>query len=657
MPVRVPKWRDVAALTVIGGGSLAAAFAFFYYQTDHRQGLIALTSHAIHFILFIALAWAAFFVGRTVSRYIFRRCQFFWEVDVALGLAAFGTAAFILAATHLLYEWVARAAVLACVAFSAALLWRSARGARDFLRRSITGASAGVVALGTVSALFALTLLIRVGLPPVEWDVLVYHLYLPKVFAEAHRFVYLPRLVYSSMPLGAEMMFTWAYLWDGLGAAAAVAPLINILMVVATWRLARRYLDNLWAAAAAFLLLFTPSFAAAVGTAYVDFVVGAFVVMALVVYLNGFRRYADAALGGVLLGAALAVKYTGAYALVALAPVICLDIVKRRLPLRYAAVFLLTAFAVVSPWLVKAFVERGNPVFPALYGVFGGRDLSAEAAAAIVPALRRIGMGRGVIDYILLPYRVSVMGGSGYGRFAGSLWPFSFLMVPLALIWFRRWRLLLFTVLYFAAWAYLMSQQLRFLSAVYATLAVLTAGVFAAAADVFKGAARAAGRFVVIGLAAVLGCLLNVPNILAGLEGLRYYETAGAEKYLRDRAPCYAADKFVNETLPENAVVLMMFDDCLLYLERRAIYDSFMDASQTIYDIQKLNTPAEVAAYVEGLGATHVMVYRVGASYFWNYYERSTRRLWESYAARYTTVIYDDGYYEIRAVEPRREGR
>jgi hypothetical protein len=45
---------------------------------------------------------------------------------------------------------------------------------------------------------------------------------LPKVFAEAHSFVYLPRLVYASMPHGAEMIFTWAHLWDGVVAAAAM---------------------------------------------------------------------------------------------------------------------------------------------------------------------------------------------------------------------------------------------------------------------------------------------------------------------------------------------------------------------------------------------------------------------------------------------------
>ncbi len=646
------RLRPILVTAVVGGGSLAAVVAFFYYQEGHRDGLVELASHGASFLLFASLAWSAYFVGRTVSRRVFRQSDTYWEVDVALGFAVFGAAAFLLAATQLLYPWLVRVAVLLLIALSAPLWWRCVRDAPAFMRRRWSDASAGVVAVAAISVPFALAILVRAGLPPVEWDVLVYHLYLPKAFSETHGFVYLPRLVYSSMPLGAEMMFTWAYMWNGMGAAVAVAPLLNMLLVAATWRLARRYIDDIWAAAAAALLLFTPTFAAAAGSSYVDFVVGAFAVMALVVYLKGFRRYADAALAGVLLGSALAIKYTGAYAVIAFLPIILADVVKRKLPLRYAAAFLVVAFAVFSPWLIKALVERGNPVFPALYGVFGGRDLSPEAAAGILPALRRIGMGRGVADYLLLPYRVSVLCGSGYGGFAGSTWPFTFLVVPFSLIWFRRWRLLAFTVVYFAAWAYV-SQQLRFLSATYATFAVLSAGVFAAAADAFGGRARAVSRFALIGLVFTLGYALNAPTILAGLSSLRYYEKGGAEAYRREHATCAKADEFVNEQLPEDAVVLMIFDNRLLYLKRPAVYDSFMDASATIYDIQELKNPAEVAAYVDGLGVTHVMTYRVGAAFFWNYYERPTRHLWEAYLERHTTAVYDDGYYEIRALERR----
>jgi hypothetical protein len=643
----------VLALTIIGGGSLAAAVTFYYYQTGHRGGLVALLEHGAHFLLFAALAWAAYFVGRLASRYVFRQDTFYWEIELALGFVAFGLAAYALAATHLLYPWVVRGVVLVVLALSAPTLWRYFREAPAFARRKWEGATPGVIAVVAVSAAFALMLLARVALPPVDWDVLVYHLYLPKLFVGDHGFVYLPRLVYASMPMGAEMAFTWAYAWGGLRAAAAVAPLINILMVVATWRLARRYLEPLWSAVAAALLLFTPSFATAFNSSYVDFFLGAFVVMALVVYLKGFRSWGDAALAGVLLGAALSVKYTGAYALAAFIPIIVVDVIRKKLPWRYAALFLAAAFVIFVPWPIKAFVERGNPVFPALYGVFGGRDLSPEAAAGIIPALQSIGMGRGVVDYLLLPYRVSVLGGSGYGRFSGSLWPFSFLAVPLALVWFRRWRLLAFTVIYFAAWAF-MSQQLRFLSATYATLAVLSAGVFAAAADAFAGRARTVSRIAFVGLLLFLGFLLNVPNMQMGLDSLRCYGKGGPETYLSEKVPAYAADEFANNELPEDAVLLLFFDNCLLYLDRPAVYDSFLDASATVYDIEKLKNPAEVASYVEGLGVTHIMTYRVGAGFFWNYYERSTRRLWEAYLSQYTAVIYDDGYYEIRAVKKRR---
>jgi hypothetical protein len=635
----------------IGGGLLISAAAFLYHHPGIREQFFDQAQQAGHVFLFAALAWAAYFVGRLVTRAAFRPRENWWEVELAVGWVIFGGGAFALAVAGALYVWVVRGIVLAVLALSAPTLWRLLGEAGERFRRAAETFSPGAVAWAVAAAPFAVVLVSGVGPPPYAWDALVYHLYLPREFLAHHGFYYLPRLAYASMPLGAEMMFTWAYAWDGLGVAAAVAPLFNGLMLVATWRVARRYVEPTWAAAAVVLLLFTPTFALVFNTAYTDFVLAALAMMAFAVYLNGLGSRGEAALAGVLLGAALAVKYTALHALLGMAAVAALDVARRRLRLGSAAVLFAAAFAVMLPWLVKAYVERGNPVFPVLYGVFGGRDLSPEAAAGIHRSMRAVGMGRGWLDYLLLPYRASVEGGGGYVFFAGSLWPFSFLVVPLALAWFRRWRLLIFTVITFASWAVIGSQQLRFLGAAYGTLAVLSAGVFAAGVAVFP-----AGRARRVATAAVTVALLALGYAMGFSYGancaVRFvdYQRQGQEEFLAKWAPCYAANRFVNEDLPEGAVVLQVFDNCSLYLEREAISDPFCDASQIIYDVERLESPAAVAAYVEGLGATHILTNKTAALYFGSFYDREARARWEAYLRAYTTVIYDDGEYEVRAV-------
>ncbi len=69
---------------------------------------------------------------------------------------------------------------------------------------------------------------------------------------------------------------------------------------------------------------------------------------------------------------------------------------------------LAVAAAVLLWWLAKTYVERGNPVFPVCYDVFGGRDFTAEQARRVASRQMGMGRGRGVADYVLLPYRISV---------------------------------------------------------------------------------------------------------------------------------------------------------------------------------------------------------------------------------------------------------
>ena len=629
---------------------MGAAAAFLFHREFFRERFIFNIQQAAHVLLFAALTWAAYFLGTLITRGVFRQRERYWEVDLAVGWFAFGGAAFILAATGLLYTWVVRVIVLVLLTLSAPTLWRLARGAGDYAESSWRRLSPAVVLLGVAVVPFAASLASGAGHPPFEWDVLVYHLYIPKLFLANHGFVYAARLAYVSMPLGAEMMFTWAYAWDGIGAAAAVAPLINALMVVVVWRLARRYLDNFWATVAAVIALFTPTFGNIFGAAYTDFILGAYALVALAVYARGFKRFGDAALGGFLLGAALSVKYTGLHALAGFAALLIFDLARRRLGTRCAATFLIATLATVLPWLIKAYLERGNPFFPALYGVFGGHDLSPKVAAGIVRSVRAVGMGRGWLDYLLLPYRVSVAGGGGYHLFAGNLWPFSFLAVPLALVWFRRWRVILFSVFSFASWALIGSQQLRFLGATIGTFAVLNAGVFAAAAGAFRGTGRKIATALIAGAVVVGGYFISCGYLPDYWRGFVDYQEIRADGFLSRRATCYGADKFVNENLPRDAVLLLVFDDCQLYLERRAICDPFLDASDIIYNVGELKEPGDVAAYVRALGATNVMNNKRGAAYFWRYYDRSTRSLWEAYLREYTTVIYDDGIYEVRAI-------
>jgi len=627
----------------------AAGAAFFYHQETFRWALFKAARYGLHVLLFAALAWAGYAVGRLVPGRLLGIRGAFWEIDLAAGFIAFGGGAFILAAAKTLYPWVIRGVVISIIVVSAPKLWRFAKSAPPHVAAGWKDLSPGVRAVMAAMAPFAFSYAACAGQPPFQWDVPAYHLFLPKLFLQEHSFVYLPRLINSSMPLGAEMIFTWAFGWDGPGAASAVAPLLNALMVVATWRLARCYLDDFWAALAAALLLLTPSFASVVNVAYVDFILGAFVTMALVLYIR--RANGGAAAAGFFLGAALSVKYTGIYALGPIIFIFALDLAKKRIRWRYAFTFLGVAFIVVAPWLAKAYLERGNPVFPVCYEFFGGKDMSVDVARGMVRAAREVGMGRGIRDYLLLWYRVATQGGSGYAHLAGCLWPVTFVAVPLAPVFFRKWRLLVFIAACFAAWAFIGYQQLRHLSPAFGVTAVLIAGVCAAAADSFQGRGCALARGFVAVTFVAAGYFLSASQLRDNCERFFDYWDLGADGFLIKRVYSYGAARFINGNLPADAVVLLVFDNSQYFLERQLICESLCDASETIYAVQRSATTAAVARYINSLGVTHILMNNAAASYFWRYYEPATRTLWLTYLEKYTAPIYQDPWAEVREVK------
>jgi hypothetical protein len=100
--------------------------------------------------------------------------------------------------------------------------------------------------------------------------------------------------------------------------------------------------------------------------------------------------------------------------------------------------FVLHTVALAAPWLVKSATYTGNPVYPLLYRQFGGPDWSPALSEQFLAWHRSIGMGREIVDFLLLPLRVILAGGPGYASFDGKLGVFWIVMLPVAL--WGAWR-------------------------------------------------------------------------------------------------------------------------------------------------------------------------------------------------------------------------
>jgi len=533
----------------------------------------------------------------------------------ALARAALGSASWMLALFALAALQLLRPAALLAVALAFGALALAARLRFGGAREAQGGGFLAAAALAT--APFWLGAL-DYG---VAWDAGAYHLSLPRRYLAAGGFTALPLNVYAIWPHATELLFAPALLLRDHALATALHTSFGALALWAVYRAccAEGHPAAGWLAAP--LALANPVLLFELGIAYVD-LVSAFFFSAGIAFmaraLRGPARSRGAlALAGVCGGALAAVKINGVLGTAALASLA----LPRALALaragelralgRDALAFAAPAALLWLPWLARSAALTGDPLYPLLYPILGGPDWSPALAQRFGDWQRGIGMGRGALDYALLPLRVALAGGQDYGHFAGRIGAHWLLCIPFAVAFGRSQPLvraaLAASALYFALWA-LGSQQMRFLVVILPPLALATALSFEHALARLPRARRgnpvpalrtAAG-------ALALALLLHFgsqhfANALTALRGLR------VEPELRRAAAVEAHWHWANRWLPPDARVLLLDTNQTFFLEREALADSFFEASQIADWLGPARDPAAVRARLAERGVTHVL--------------------------------------------------
>jgi len=504
------------------------------------------------------------------------------------------------------------------------LAWREIRStAREIVdgireRGQVGLASAG---LALVAAPFLLATLWFALAPVSAHDALVYHLNLPKHYAEGHRIAPLPLNVYSNMPHNLEVLSTLAYLAGGEPAARVMDFVWRLAVSTAVFALARRLLSTPASLVAVLVFLLNPIVSSARTVGNIDLGMAFFFVIAVMIGWETSREdrsrglWLVALLAGYLMGC----KYTGLFYAASLLALLVLD--RPRISGRSWALAGALALAPVVPWLVKNAAMTGNPVYPLLPTLFASREWDGVLGQQLVEWQRSMGMGRSLGDYLLLPWNLAVEGqmGRNYRYFDGVLSPLFLAVIPLVLLLKTRgpWlRLLGLTVVPFIGWA-ATSQQMRFLIPVFPLLSVATAGILWSLDREGWGSERAVAR--ALGVLLVLGCLAvyQVPATARNAARALPVVTGeiSREEYLAEAVQSFPVIHRANEVLPPEAKVLMVWENNGYYLERPYWADSFFEASQVARLAARAGTPAAFADFLLDSGFTHV-IYNHGLGRF-----------------------------------------
>ncbi len=447
----------------------------------------------------------------------------------------------------------------------------SAVGSRRAVKLRATDALMllGVSILGALALIGALS-------PPgtTDWDGLAYHLAVPKLYLAAHRIFYVPFTSHSNFPFLTEMLYTLGLAFHG----PALAKLFHYAMYLVTaggiFALCRRHVNPTAGSIGALLFMSVPLVIWEAGAAYADITTAMYLLLAAYAVLNweesGGRGWL--AVAGIMSGFALGTK------MLALVPIgaLCLWVLwlsRSKGGLRSAMLVGLTAAVVGAPWYIKTYLYTGNPVYPFFSNIFGGRNWSPADAELYRAAQQAMGMGRSALDFIGIPWNVTMNGGAFYDApvMYGLLGPaFLGLIGAQILVGGSNravQRLAFVSSVFVCAWFFLM-QNARYMITVLPFLSIIAGAGAATAFGSWKIGRIVVAGFVVmcVGLGIVAGNSLVIGSARAavGLES--------ADSYLSRSFGPYDAHSFINNATPNDARVLLFDEPRGFYLDRPYIW-------------------------------------------------------------------------------------
>jgi hypothetical protein len=531
---------------------------------------------AVSELLFIlVLVMAAFSVGGFLfSRWLpnfqtlLEECLF----KVALGLMVISYSVFAIGTAGLLYRVSGYALLAACIALG----WKGlhtfisrVRALSFDVRLSLTGILAVAVSGYVLYRGFGEALL-----PPTGFDVLMYHLGVPKMYIDAHRIFPTPDINGSSYPFGVEMLYTLALLVDG----EISANLVNFFFAVGggfvAYAFARRFVktQSLPVIAGA-MFISLPIVGWLLPQAYIEFGQCFYICLAVYALASALKDDGDRwfYVSALAIGMAMCIKYTSNLVFfIVVAGVFYGKLVVRRVGTKEAALFALKfsvlAVLVVLPWYIKNLAYYGNPFYPMLASSTGGSgDLTVYYEE---------GMKVGPLDFLTVFWRVTMNPRGFYVGESNSLGPYFLMFIP-GILLFRKLELevkflLAYCLAYLVVW-FLTGQNIRYLVPVAPFLAVLAGYPIARLLD-DSGGRKWAGAALVI-LFSFSAIYANADHIKA--RGYYKADPTGRDSYYIEKSvtqgylSSYSTWKWVNANLPEDAVIYQLWDDASVYFRKR----------------------------------------------------------------------------------------
>jgi len=550
---------------------------------------------------FVALGFMLIAFG--IGRKFLRRCQFGFD-SVAeelvfgggLGLVVLAAIAFLLGLLGQLYAsvlyWTLGIALLFGSGEIVTLLrdlWRTSWLAP--LQKREGSWTTHLIALFLMSYLFVFLAVAFVAchLPEIEFDPLIYHLTVPKLYLQHHQIVDIPEILEAVFPKNVGMLYLYGLTLHSQITVKFLNFWMGLALLLAIHCFARRLWGRLAGLAAAALFVSTPIVLFELRTIYIDLPIALFCFLNFFALLrwmeNGGRKWL--VLSAIFLGMAAGSKYNALFNVVAASALVAYHfLLVRKLPFLKAAVnvavYALLSISSLVAWLYLTYqftgdplfpFLSGDPLFPCLKGLFHSDRWATYNLPVVRSGMHRWGLPLGFTNVFKTLWQMHF----DEKVFCGSLGPFFVLLVPLVLFVLRlhpAMRLLAaYSSIYLVLWL-TTTQANRYLIPVLPMVSLLCIGLLSGFLEA-KTFLQKRLRTVVVA-ALLVAAFYNLPFLyyLWWIPGKRYFtpvlgafpesvfsDNYNPERYLSAYMGSLPAINFVNSLRNVKKVLYVGFRD------------------------------------------------------------------------------------------------
>jgi 4-amino-4-deoxy-L-arabinose transferase-like glycosyltransferase len=510
---------------------------------------------------------------------------------------------------------------------------------------------------------FILVAEIVLGLvPPTARDELTHHLAIPRLYAESGRIVEVPIAPYSYYPMLLDMLFTpWVY-WGYDFVPKLIHGFFALLTGLLVYAYLSRRMNAVYGLLGFFFFISVPAVLRLSHWAYVDLGVMFYSTAALLCLIR-WREEKKAKrwliLSALSAGFAVASKPNGLVVLLLMAFLFALVLgkdAKRLTPIASElALFGVCALAPALPWLIKNYVQTGNPFFPHLAGMFpapggGTVDVAQSYPHLGIFARRQLLYGESWWEIAALPLRIFFLGRDDNPQyFDGILSPLLILLLPWAFKgkWSKEKKILFSFALLFLLYAiFLVDLRIRYLIVIVPPLTVL---LVYAVFNIYLGIKRPAYLFAGLLLFAAFHLIFlgQYFRAVAPLDYLLGRESR--EAYLTRMLAEYPAFQYINRETPSAAKIYLLFiGRRAYYCERAYFHDGGELPGLLIGAIRSAQEPADIGRRLQEKQLTHLLIREDLLFRFLHDNLTATEQsLWANFAANRLQLLFRDRGYSV----------